>query len=79
MGLVTGRDPLLALGLTSPRFVAYEGVSTESVRFVLDDGWNQTAAVPGALLMDWREGRAQPALRLTMGNPTAEPEVAKLS
>ena len=29
--------------------------------------------------MDWREGRAQPPLRLTMGNPTSEPEVAKLT
>jgi hypothetical protein len=75
LGLVTGRDPLLALGLTTPRFVAYEGASAEQVRFVMDDGWSQTAAVPGALLMDWREGQAQPALRLTMGNPASEPEV----
>lgn len=79
MGLITGRNPLLTFGLVSPQFVAYEGASAEQVRFVLDDGFNQTAAVPGALLMDWREGRAQPALRLTMGNPTAEPEVAKLT
>jgi hypothetical protein len=35
--------------------------------------------VPGALLMDWSEGRTQPALRLTMGNPAAEPEVSKLA
>jgi hypothetical protein len=79
MGLVTGRDPLLALGLTTPRFVAYQDASAENVRFILNDGWSQTAAVPGALLMDWREGRSQPALRLTLGNPTAEPEVAKLT
>ena len=79
MGLITGRNPLLTLGLAEPQFVAYQGASAEQVRFVLDDGWNQTAAVPGALLMDWREGRAQPPLRLTLGNPTAEPEVAKLS
>ena len=79
MGLVTGRDPLLALGLTTPQFVAYQGASAENVRFVMDDGWSQTAAVPGALLMDWREGQAQPALRLTLGNPAAEPEVARLS
>jgi hypothetical protein len=79
MGLLTGRDPLLALGLTTPRFVAYQGASAENVRFVMDDGWSQTAAVPGALLMDWREGQAQPALRLTLGNPAAEPEVARLS
>lgn len=79
LGLVTGRDPLLALGVTTPRFVAYEGVSAEQVRFVLDDGWGQTAAVPGALLMDWREGAAQPAVRLTMGNPAAEPEVEQVS
>ena len=75
LGLVTGRDPLLAIGLKTPQFVAYEGVSAEQVRFVMDDGWSQTAAVPGALLMDWREGQAQPAVRLTMGNPAAEPEV----
>jgi hypothetical protein len=79
LGLLTGRDPLLALGLTTPRFVAYQGASAEQVRFVMDDGWSQTAAVPGALLMDWREGQAQPALRLTMGNPAAEPEVEKAS
>lgn len=79
LGLLTGRDPLLAFGLTTPRFVAYQGASAEQVRFVMDDGWSQTAAVPGALLMDWREGQAQPALRLTMGNPAAEPEVEKAS
>jgi hypothetical protein len=79
LGLLTGRDPLLALGLTTPRFVAYQGASAEQVRFVMDDGRSQTAAVPGALLMDWREGQAQPALRLTMGNPAAEPEVEKAS
>jgi hypothetical protein len=79
LGLLTGRDPLLALGLATPRFVAYQGASAEQVRFVMDDGWSQTAAVPGALLMDWREGQAQPALRLTMGNPAAEPEVEKAS
>jgi hypothetical protein len=79
LGLITGRNPLLTLGLVAPQFVAYQGESAERVRFVLDDGWNQTAAVPGALLVDWREGRAQPPLRLTLGNPTAEPEVAKLT
>lgn len=79
LGLLTGRDPLLALGLKAPQFVAYQGTSTEQVRFVLDDGLSQTAAVPGALLMDWREGQTQPALRLTLGNPAAEPEVATLS
>ncbi len=75
LGLATGRDPLLALGLTTPRFIAYQGVSAEQVRFVMDDGRSLTAAVPGALLMDWREGQAPTALRLTMGNPAAEPEV----
>ena len=79
LGLITGRNPLLALGLATPQFVAYQGASAEQVRFVLDDGFSQTAAVPGALLMDWREGRAQPPLRLTLGNPAAEPEVAKLT
>ena len=79
LGLLTGRDPLLALGLKAPQFVAYQDTSAEQVRFVLDDGLSQTAAVPGALLMDWREGQAQPALRLTMGNPAAEPEVATRS
>jgi hypothetical protein len=79
LGLLTGRDPLLALGLTTPRFVAYQGVSAETVRFVMHDGWSQTAAVPGALLMDWREGQTQPALRLTLGNPAVEPEVEKAS
>jgi hypothetical protein len=62
LGLLTGRDPLLALGLTTPRFVAYPGASAEQVRFVMDDGWSQTAAVPGALLIDWREGQAQPGV-----------------
>ena len=79
LGLLTGRDPLLALGLATPRFVAYQGASAEQVRFIMDDGRSQTAAVPGALLMDWREGQAQPALRLTMGNPAAEPEVEQAS
>jgi hypothetical protein len=77
LGLLTGHDPLLALGLTTPHFVAYQGASAEQVRFVMDDGWSQTAAVPGALLMDWQEGQAQPALRLTMGNPAVEPQVEK--
>ena len=58
LGLLTGRDPLLALGLTAPHFVAYQGASAEQVRFVMDDGWTQTAAVPGAMLMDWQEGQA---------------------
>lgn len=79
IGLVTGRDPLLAFGLKTPQFVAYQGVSADQVRFVMDDGWSTTAAVPGALLFDWREGQAQPALRLTMGNPTAEPIVEQMS
>jgi hypothetical protein len=79
LGLFTGHDPLLALGLTAPRFVAYQGTSAEQVRFVIDDGWTQTAAVPGAMLMDWQAGQAQPALRLTMGNPAAEPVVEKTS
>lgn len=79
LGLVTGRDPLLVLGLTTPQFVAYEGASAEQVRFVLDDGWSLTAAVPGAMLMDWREGQGQPAVRLTMGNPAAVPEVETVS
>jgi hypothetical protein len=79
MGLVTGRDPLLAFGLKTPQFVAYQGTSAEQVRFVMDDGWSQTAAVPGALLFDWREGQTQPALRLTMGNPAAVPEVEQTS
>jgi hypothetical protein len=79
LGLLTGRDPLLVLQLATPHFVAYQGASAEDVRFVLDDGWSQTAAVPGALLMDRREGRAQPAMRLTLGNPAAEPEVATLA
>jgi hypothetical protein len=77
--LMTGHDPLLALGIKTPHFVAYQGVSADQVRFVMDDGWSQTAAVPGALLMDWREGQAQPALRLTMGNPDAEPVVEAAS
>ena len=79
LALIGGRHPLLAFGLATPQFVAYEGASAEQVRFVLDDGWSQTAAVPGALLMDWREGADRPALRLTLGNPAAEPEVAKLA
>ncbi|MFN8633926.1 MAG: hypothetical protein U0893_08740 [Chloroflexota bacterium] len=79
MGLLLGRDPLLALGLTAPQFVAYEAPTAEGVRFVMDDGWTQTAAVPGALLMDWRAGQDRPALRLTMGNPAAEPMVERTS
>jgi hypothetical protein len=77
--LLLGPKPLLTLGIVSPQFVAYQGESAEQVRYVLDDGWNTTAAVPGAMLMDWSESRTTPALRLTMGNPTAEPEVARLS
>jgi hypothetical protein len=79
LGLLTGRDPLLALGLTTPHFVAYQAASAEQVRFVMDDGWSQTAAAPGALLIDWQAGQAQPGLRLTMGNPAAEPEAEKAS
>ncbi|MGE3909747.1 MAG: hypothetical protein AB7K36_10360 [Chloroflexota bacterium] len=79
LGLVTGRDPLLALGLKAPQFVAYEGASAEQVRFTMDDGWSVTAAVPGALLMDWREGQTAPSLRLTMGNPAAEPVIENAS
>jgi hypothetical protein len=79
LGMLLGRNPLLTLGLVAPQFVAYQGASAEQVRFVLDDGWSQTAVVPGALLMDWREARALPAMRLTMGNPAAEPQVAKLT
>jgi hypothetical protein len=79
LALIGGRNPLLAFGLTTPQFIAYQGASAEQVRFVLDDGWSQTAAVPGGLLMDWREGQAQPALLLTLGNPAAEPEVARLA
>jgi hypothetical protein len=79
LGLILGRQPLLTLGVVAPQFVAYQAESAEQVRYVLDDGWSQTAAVPGALLMDWRENRTQPALRLTMGNPAAEPEVSRLT
>jgi hypothetical protein len=73
--MVTGQDPLLTLGFKTPHFVAYQGASAEGIRFTLNDGWTQTAAVPGALLMDWHEGQAEPALRLTMGNPAAVPQV----
>jgi len=79
LGLVTGQDPLIALGIKAPHFVAYQGASAENVRFVMNDGWSQTAVVPGALLMDWREGRTEAALRLTMGNPAAEPEIEKVA
>jgi hypothetical protein len=79
LGLIAGRNPMVAFGLTAPQFVAYQGTATEPVRFVLDDGWTQTAAVPGGLLMDWSEGAARPAMLLTMGNPVAEPEVAQLT
>jgi hypothetical protein len=77
LALILGPKPQLTLGLVSPEFVAYQGESAEQVRYVLDDGFSKTAAVPGAMLMDWRENRTTPALRLTMGNPTAEPEVAR--
>jgi hypothetical protein len=77
LGLILGRNPLLTLGIVSPQFVAYEGTSADGVRFVLDDGWSQTAAVPGGLLMDWSEGRSQPAMRLAFANPAAEPEVSQ--
>jgi len=79
LGLLLGRNPLLTLGLVSPQFVAYEGASADQVRFVLDDGWSKTAAVPGALLMDWSDGQSRPAMRMTMGNPAAEPEVSRFT
>jgi len=79
LALVMGQDLLLVLQLKTPTFVAYQGASAEQVRFVMNDGFGQTAAVPGALLLDWREGQAQPAMRLTMGNPAAEPEVERLA
>jgi len=60
-------------------FVAYEGTSPENVRFVTSDGWSQMAAVPGALLLDWRDGHPDSATRLTMGNPAAEPEIERLT
>jgi hypothetical protein len=77
LGLLLGKNPLLTLGLVTPQFVAYDGASAEQVRFVLDDGWSKTAAVPGALLMDWSEGR--PGLRMTMGNPASEPQVLQVA
>lgn len=79
LGLLLGPNPLLTLGLSTPYFVAYQGASAEQVRFVLDNGFGQTAAVPGAVLVNWSEGRSVPALRLTLGNPSVEPEVAKLA
>jgi len=79
LSVVTGGHPLLALGLATPHFVAYQGTSAEQVRFVMNDGWGQTAAVPGALLVDWRAGQAESPLRLTMGNPAVEPEVEQAS
>jgi len=79
LGLATGQDPLVTLGLKAPHFVAYQGASAENVRFTLNDGWSQSAAVPGALLMDWYPGQDQPAMRLTMGNPTAEPEATSVA
>jgi hypothetical protein len=79
LGLILGKDPLLTLGITSPQFVAYQGTSADNVRFVLDDGWSQTAAVPGGLLMNWSEGRTEPAMKLTFANPAAEPEVLRLT
>jgi len=79
LGLLTGGDPLTALQITPARFVPYQKASPENVRFVMNDGWSQMAAVPGGLLMDWHESQAQPAMRLTLGNPAAEPEVERLS
>jgi len=78
MGLLTGHDPLLTFGFKTPQFVAYQGASAENVRFTMDDGWSQMAAVPGGLIMDWQAGEAQPAVLLTMGNPAAEPEIDAL-
>jgi hypothetical protein len=79
LALILGKNPLLTLGIVSPQFVAYQGTSADNVRFVLDDGWSQTAAVPGGLLMDWSEGRTEPAMKLAFANPTAEPEVLRLT
>jgi hypothetical protein len=65
----------LAAALTAnPVFSPYPGESLESIRFVMTGGREQVAAVPGALLLNWQEGQ-QSTLRLTLGNPTAEPVV----
>lgn len=77
--LAFGQSPSVALGIKAPQFVAYTGTSPENVRFTLKDGWSQTAVVPGGLLMDWREGQGDQALRLTMGNPLSEPVIEKMS
>ena len=79
--VLVSQDPLAALPspFAQPKFVAYERTSPENVRFVLTDGWSQVAAVPGALLLNWRDGQTEPAMRLTMGNPAAEPEIERLS
>ena len=60
-----------------PAFTAYQGQAPEPVRFVLTGARNRVAAVPGARLMDWQEGQSKAAMRLTLGNPAAEPEVGQ--
>jgi hypothetical protein len=77
--MVLGRDPLLAVGITAPHFEAYTAPSAEQVRFVMNDGWTRTAVVPGAMIMDWREGQPASGLRLTLGSPAAEPEIERMS
>lgn len=58
-----------------PGFIAFTGTAAEPIRFIVNRSWNQTAAVPGALLFDWQADRPQPAIRLSVGNSLVEPEV----
>jgi hypothetical protein len=78
--VIVALGPLTSTTLFGPRgFVAYEGTSPENVRYVTSDGWSQMAAVPGALLLDWRDGHPDSATRLTLGNPAAEPEIERMT
>jgi hypothetical protein len=52
--------------------------TAESIRFVMTGGPERVAAVPGALLLNWQEGQPS-TLRLTLGNPTAEPVIEQLA
>ena len=81
MMLVVLVNAVLQLGAAlaaNPVFSPYQGESAESIRFVMTGGPERVAAVPGALLLNWQEGQ-QSSLRLTLGNPTAEPVVEQLA
>jgi hypothetical protein len=82
MGLLVNQDtdaPIIPFLSSPARITAYERTTPENVRFLIGSGYNQTAAVPGALIMGWQPGQSDAALRMTMGNPNSDPIIETMS